>query len=281
MCGAAGKYSMKVVPSPGTLSTWIAPPCACTMPSTTGSPSPVPLPTALVVKKGSKMRLRVAASMPQPSSDTMTRTAPTPRTAPLRTSSAGRLGSPGRTVSTRNSMRPGLPFKACTALVPRLSSTCPIWVGSAWMSGVPVAKLCTSCTCEGVAARSRLQDSARMSPTQTGLRCIGCCRLKASTWRTSSRPRRAAALISCRLSRAGAPGGRSWRASSALPRMAARMLLKSCATPPASVPSASIFCDWASCCSSACWCHCAWRSEVMSTKVNITCRRPPMASFSG
>ena len=38
--------------------------------------------------------------------------------------------------------------------------------------------------------------------------------------------------------------------SEAWPRMTVRMLLKSCATPPASWPMASIFCDWRNCSSS-------------------------------
>ena len=45
---------------------------------------------------------------------------------------------------------------------------------------------------------------------------------------------------------AACPAGKSRRASSRLPRIAARMLLKSCAMPPASVPIASIFCAWRS-----------------------------------
>ena len=56
----------KRLPRPGVLSTAIAPPCAETMPCTTASPSPVPCPTGLVVKNGSKTRSRVASSMPQP-----------------------------------------------------------------------------------------------------------------------------------------------------------------------------------------------------------------------
>ena len=35
--------------------------------------------------------------------------------------------------------------------------------------------------------------------------------------------------------------------------MTVRMLLKSCATPPASWPMASIFCDWRNCSSSRRW----------------------------
>ena len=45
---------MKVVPSPGVDSTQMTPPLWLTMPYTVASPRPVPSPTALVVKNGSK-----------------------------------------------------------------------------------------------------------------------------------------------------------------------------------------------------------------------------------
>ena len=38
------------------------------VPYTMARPSPVPLPTSFVVKKGSKMRARVSAVMPEPAS---------------------------------------------------------------------------------------------------------------------------------------------------------------------------------------------------------------------
>ena len=227
------------------------------------------------------MRARVASSMPQPLSLTAMRTAPKPLRRHGSSKAGGSAGSSGPTVSIRNPIRPGCPCSACTALVPRLSSTCPSRVASARMAGPFGATSLTSWTLEPMAVRSRLQVSVTMASGQTGVRASGCWRLKARIWRTSSRPRRAALLISCRLCRAGWPVGRSWRARSALPRMAARMLLKSCATPPASVPSASIFCDCASCCSRARCCCCIWRSAVMSTKVKTTWRRPPSTSFSG
>ena len=51
----AGKWMPKVEPSPGVLSTVIFPPLCSTIPYTVESPSPVPLPPRLVLKKGSKM----------------------------------------------------------------------------------------------------------------------------------------------------------------------------------------------------------------------------------
>jgi hypothetical protein len=52
----------------------MCPPLSVTMPYTVASPSPVPLPGSLVVKKGSKIRAWVAASMPVPLSLTTSST---------------------------------------------------------------------------------------------------------------------------------------------------------------------------------------------------------------
>ena len=57
-------------PSPGRLSTVTPPPLCRTMPNTVDRPSPVPFPKSFVVKKGSKTRDRVSASMPSPVSVT-------------------------------------------------------------------------------------------------------------------------------------------------------------------------------------------------------------------
>src|SRR6266478_5202255 len=54
------------VPRPGSLSTSIQPPWSVTMPCATESPRPVPSPTSLVVKNGSKMCGRASALMPRP-----------------------------------------------------------------------------------------------------------------------------------------------------------------------------------------------------------------------
>ena len=67
---ATGKYSVKRLPWLGALCTSTAPWCVRITPWTTASPSPVPWPTSLVVKKGSKMRGSVASGMPGPLSCT-------------------------------------------------------------------------------------------------------------------------------------------------------------------------------------------------------------------
>jgi len=72
--GATGKYSVKQLPWPGLLCTATLPSWLRITPCTTARPRPVPWPTGLVVKKGSKMRSSVAASMPGPVSRTLSAT---------------------------------------------------------------------------------------------------------------------------------------------------------------------------------------------------------------
>ncbi len=67
---AVGSHISAVVPSSGRLATRRRPPDCSARPCTIGSPSPVPLPTPLVVKNGSMAWARVPSSMPMPVSDT-------------------------------------------------------------------------------------------------------------------------------------------------------------------------------------------------------------------
>ena len=59
-----GRITRKRLPRPGVLSTSTRPPWSATMPWLTANPRPVPWPTGLVVKNGSKIRGRIAAGMP-------------------------------------------------------------------------------------------------------------------------------------------------------------------------------------------------------------------------
>jgi hypothetical protein len=97
------------LPSPVRL-TSIRPPWATTMPWTIDKPTPVPSPTGLVVKKGSKMRACVASSMPPPAS---------------RTASTMGSASPSAVGAERNSTvttpAPVLLSMAWAALVSRLT----------------------------------------------------------------------------------------------------------------------------------------------------------------
>ena len=69
---AAGSSRVKTV-RPGSLSTARRPPCCSTMPYDTLRPRPVPSPTFLVVKNGSKTRGSTAGGMPGPLSATCVR----------------------------------------------------------------------------------------------------------------------------------------------------------------------------------------------------------------
>ena len=83
---------MNVDPLPGVVSPWICPPDWATILNTVESPSPVPCPGALVVKKGSKMRTLVASSIPVPVSVMAIRT-----NGPALRSGSGRAASVGET----------------------------------------------------------------------------------------------------------------------------------------------------------------------------------------
>src|SRR5262249_29946226 len=69
---SSGRAVRNVAPVPGALSTSMRPPCAVTTPWLIASPRPVPLPTSLVVKNGSKMRSATSRGIPGPSSRMVT-----------------------------------------------------------------------------------------------------------------------------------------------------------------------------------------------------------------
>ena len=63
---AAGSSTRKTLPYPTSLFTVSVPPNEVTIPWQIASPSPVPTPTGLVVKNGSKIRPRTLSGMPAP-----------------------------------------------------------------------------------------------------------------------------------------------------------------------------------------------------------------------
>src|SRR5690606_29614657 len=68
-----GRRTVKVVPTPTSDSSRTVPPCcSTTIACTNVSPWPVPRPTSLVVKNGSKIRCRISSGMPVPVSLTRT-----------------------------------------------------------------------------------------------------------------------------------------------------------------------------------------------------------------
>src|SRR5688572_24392252 len=69
--GSIGIESVNRVPTPRVLSRVSAPPCLMAAARAITSPCPVPRPTSLVVKNGSKSRAWTASDIPQPLSDTV------------------------------------------------------------------------------------------------------------------------------------------------------------------------------------------------------------------
>ena len=175
-------------------------------------------------------------------------------------------------------MSPGRWSSACQALVHRFISTCCTCVASASTGSGDEARRVLSRTPAG--SSERISRSASSTSGFSGWRCSSCVwrRLKARICCTSWRARMAARWISARLSWAAWSGPTSSRARARLPRMAASRLLKSCATPPARVPMASIFCDSRSCVSSARCCASACLSSVMSVCVPTMRSGRPSAS---
>ena len=198
---------MNVAPAPSSLTTRIDPPDWLTIPYAVDRPRPVPLPCAFVVKNGSKIRARVASSIPTPVS---------------LTTMATRLGAaPGRSRSVRTALvaiisRPpsGIASRALTA---RLRITCSSWPGSARTNGI--AGSSSNCTAIFVTDHAvkhvphllddhvrrdelRLQDGSAGRPREAGR--SGPLRV----WPPGGSPRRHGAG----LLRAGpTPGGRNSR----------------------------------------------------------------------
>ena len=197
----------------------------------------MPRPTGLVVKNGSKIRGRSAAAMPSPSSSATSATYGPGGSASCRSgvrastiagSTASRKRPPGRTASR--------------ALAARFSATCETWPGSArthsgrspgstWVdTPSPSRRRNMSAMSASVAARSMVCGRST------------CLRLKARSWPTRSAARRPALRISAALDCWSGSSPRSASSSSEWPMIATRRLLKSCAMPLESRPSASILC---------------------------------------
>ena len=156
---------------------------------------------------------------------------------------------------------------ASLALTARFISTCSSWPRSAFTcqrsaSACALHRMCSPSTRPIMRSKSRTT-----SPRSRIFRSSICRRLNASSWRLSEAPCCAAFWIASRSSRESLPGGASSSRISEKPRMAVRMLLKSCATPPARWPMLSIRCTCCSACSIR-------RRSVTSRPVS---RTPPMS----
>ena len=146
------------------------------MPCTVASPSPVPSPTSLVVKKGSKMRSSTPGSIPVPVSLT-----------------ARRTYSPTVPVSIASVPPDGI---ASRALIARLTTTCSSCARSASTGGSASA---ASIAISIVSPISRESIGTRPEATSLTSSSTGSStwrRAKASSWRVSWLARSAARWIS-------------------------------------------------------------------------------------
>ncbi len=230
---------MNVEPRPGSLSTRIVPPWRRTIPYTVARPRPVPRSRSLVVKNGSKILSRVASSIPHPVSATASHTCPPPSSSPPAVAPVEMVSSPP----------PGMASRALTA---RFRSTCSSPPRSPSSSNSPGSGRTTISMSSLITRRSilRIPFASSLRSRISGL--ISWRRLKARSWRVRPAARSAAARISRRWSSVAMPFSRSVSATPAWARITCRTLLKSCATPPASRPTVSIFCACRSC---------SWRSR--------------------
>ncbi len=214
-------------------------------------PRPVPLPTSLVVKNGSKTRASTSGGMPVPVSrdreHARSRPAPPRRwrrvvlveldVARSRSSAAaarhGVAGVDGEVEQRVSRAGRGRPRPASS---PASSSVLDL---DRPRRSVPAQQARAMPTHQRVEVeRLRLQRL----PAREGEQLLGQRGAALGRRRRSSRRSRRSV---------GRPSGQRSAASRALPMMTVSRLLKSCATPPVSWPTASIFCAWRSCASAS------------------------------
>src|SRR2546426_249731 len=254
---ASGRWMRNVAPSPGVLATEIVPPCSLTIPYAMDKPRPVPFPTSLVVKNGSKIRRSSPDGIPCPVSTNAISTAAGPTEAEMRIALRGESTTASR------------------AFANRLMNTCSSWMGlptttgsSGPRSSVTSISCSRSCSCTRDSARSitglreigsRLMGAARPNVRRCEMICVAfdtCC----MAWRSSR--------TICPLS--AAP---SSMRSIALPTnkpVLLRGLLSSWATPVVSSPSVASLPAWTSC-------SCLSRSSCSRRCISaVVSRRSPM-----
>ena len=168
------------VPSPRADCTSTVPPARRTTSATVARPSPVPRPTPLVVKNGSKMRCRTSSGMPGPVSRTVKCTS-------LPSASSERKTSPPWGIASR-------------ALTMRFITTCSNWLRSIFttigFSGGAKCSVMLLLTMR----RSNCTTSPSSGPRSCAFGCTSCRRLKLSSCRHRSVARRVASSMACRLS---------------------------------------------------------------------------------
>ncbi len=161
-----GKSSRKTVPRPTSLSTDRPPLWPRTMPSTAARPRPRPV--NFVVKKGSKTRSRVAASMPSPSSRTSSETyLPGGSGSPVCRQRWVSLGPTARAPVTTVTVPSRSPI-ASAAFVIRFMTTCWSWPVSASTGERPGVSSEARRTRLDTATRSRWRFSSMTVLSWTG-----------------------------------------------------------------------------------------------------------------
>ena len=191
---------------------------------------------SFVVKNGSKILARVAASIPQPESATE-RTTNGPAA-----SSVGTCSGSTFAVLIVSVPPAGMASRAFRA---RLTSTCSTWPGSACTSPRSAPSAVTTSMCSPIRRCSILFVSTTIVFRSTMRGCSTCLRPKARSCCVSDAARCAACSIASTSARR--PTSRASRLPSRKPLctvMTVSRLLKSCATPPARRPTASSFCAW-------------------------------------
>ncbi len=154
------------------------------------SPSPIPRPEGLVLKKGSKIRSRSSGRMPRPVS----------LMAMWIICDAG----------SKRVLAISVPFPsmASAALTRMFMNTCCIWAGSTTAGGRSGWRLRMRRMLWNIAwCSSRARHSWRMPLTLAGRTCGGRGRAKSSSPWMISRLRSAWAAIFCRAGRSGSSGG--------------------------------------------------------------------------
>ena len=172
------------MPWPGALLTSTWPPACRMIPYTVARPSPVPLPTPLVVKNGSNTRARTSSLIPCPVSDTVSCTVCPARNSPV--SVVIIAGTSSSEVSTTSVPPSGIASRALTA---RFSTTCSICPGSIRTGGRPGCSRETNVTCSPISRRSMRAAASTTSFRSTSLGCTMALRLKASSWPVSAAAR--------------------------------------------------------------------------------------------
>ncbi|MGC4000072.1 MAG: hypothetical protein QM767_22600 [Anaeromyxobacter sp.] len=204
-CGALpssrGSSTSKVEPAPGALRTTTPPPDCFTTPCTVASPSPAPLPGALVVKNGSKTRARVASSMPAPVSVTESVTY-----APGATPAGSARAASSTAAAVRTVMAPPA-GRASWAFMTRFSSTCSSWTGSASTSPGSAPSATWSSTPWPTSRRSIFSSPATTRFRSSGSGRRTCLRPKASSCRVSAEARPLASSTAPSASRTSPPAG--------------------------------------------------------------------------